>query len=134
MHLFVNAGDPRSPVTDSHLECSTPRRRGARLPGSIPDGPRRQLRRLHLRPDSHYGLVRPGLAIYGLPPVPAVREHVELRPVMTFKTRVIQIKRVPAGVGVGYGHTSSRRGLARSACSRSATPTAIGADFRMAAR
>ena len=52
---------------------------------------------LVLRPDSHFNLVRPGLAIYGLPPVSAVRERVELTPVMTFKTRVMQIKRVPAG-------------------------------------
>jgi alanine racemase len=28
-----------------------------------------------------------------------------LRPVMTFKTRVLQVKRVPAGSGVSYGHT-----------------------------
>ena len=50
-------------------------------------------------------LMRPGLAMYGLPPVQAVREHVDLRPVMTFKTRVLQMKRVPAGSGVSYGHT-----------------------------
>jgi alanine racemase len=60
---------------------------------------------LVLREDSHFNLARPGLAIYGLPPVAAVRERVELRPVMTFKTRVMQIKRAPAGAGVGYGHT-----------------------------
>jgi alanine racemase len=40
-----------------------------------------------------------------LPPVAAVRERVELRPVMTLKTRLMQIKRAPAGSGVGYGHT-----------------------------
>ena len=61
--------------------------------------------RWSLRDDSHFNLVRPGLAIYGLPPVAAVRERVELRPVMTFKTRLMQTKRVPAGSGVGYGHT-----------------------------
>jgi alanine racemase len=60
---------------------------------------------LVLRRDSHFNLARPGLAIYGLPPVTAVRERVELRPVMTFKTRLMQIKRAPAGSGVGYGHT-----------------------------
>ena len=37
--------------------------------------------------------------------MPAVREKIELTPVMTFKTRVMQIKRVPPGTGVGYGHT-----------------------------
>jgi alanine racemase len=50
-------------------------------------------------------MFRPGLALYGLPPVAAVRERVELKPVMTFKTRVLQTKRVPAGSGVSYGHT-----------------------------
>jgi alanine racemase len=60
---------------------------------------------LVLRDDSNFNLARPGLAVYGLPPVPAVRDRVNLRPVMTFKTRVMQIKRVAAGVGVGYGHT-----------------------------
>jgi alanine racemase len=58
-----------------------------------------------LRPDAHFNLMRPGLAIYGLPPVQAVRDRVELRPVMTFKTRLLQVKRVPAGCGVSYGHT-----------------------------
>ncbi len=58
-----------------------------------------------LRADAHFTLMRPGLAMYGLPPVPAVREHVELRPVMTLKTRILQMKRVAAGSGVSYGHT-----------------------------
>jgi alanine racemase len=104
--LLVNAGDPQSPVTDAQLEvfnAAVARLRAAGI----------DLRVAHvansaasiLRPDAHYSLLRPGLAIYGLPPVPAVRERVELRPVMTFKTRVVQVKRVPAGVGVSYGHT-----------------------------
>src|SRR5207253_3082491 len=57
-----------------------------------------------LRPDSHFNMVRPGLALYGLPPVAAVRQRVELKPVMSFKTRIMQIKRVPEGAGVSYGH------------------------------
>jgi alanine racemase len=40
-----------------------------------------------------------------LPPVHAVREKIDLAPVMTFKTRLMQLKRVPAGCGVSYGHT-----------------------------
>jgi alanine racemase len=104
--LLVNAGDPRSPVTGAQLQVFDAA--AARLRAAGID-----LRVAHvansaasiLRPDAHYSLLRPGLAIYGLPPVPAVRERIELRPVMTFKTRVIQVKRVPAGVGVSYGHT-----------------------------
>ncbi len=58
-----------------------------------------------LRPDSHFNMIRPGLALYGLPPVAAVRDAVELVPAMTFKTRVLQLKRIPAGAAVSYGHT-----------------------------
>ena len=104
--LLVNAGDPQSPVTGAQLEVFNAAAARLRAAGIDP-----QVAHVAnsaasiLRPDAHYSLLRPGLAIYGLPPVPAVRERVELRPVMTFKTRVIQVKRVPAGVGVSYGHT-----------------------------
>ena len=55
------------------------------------------------RPDAHYDLVRPGIAIYGLSPLP--REYpTGLRPAMTARARVTLTKRVPAGQGVSYGH------------------------------
>jgi alanine racemase len=55
------------------------------------------------RPDTHFDLVRVGIAMYGLSPVPAARSG--LRPAMTVRARVILAKRVPAGEGVSYGHT-----------------------------
>jgi len=55
------------------------------------------------RPDTHYDLVRPGVAIYGLSPVAG--ETYGLRPAMTARARVALTKRVPAGQGVSYGHT-----------------------------
>ena len=60
---------------------------------------------LVMRSDSVFTMVRPGLAIYGLPPVPMVGERIDLHAVMTFKTRLMQLKRAPAGAGVSYGHT-----------------------------
>jgi alanine racemase len=54
------------------------------------------------RPDSHYDLVRPGIACYGLSPVAG--QQFGLRPAMTARARVAQTKRVPAGQGVSYGH------------------------------
>jgi len=66
------------------------------------------------RPDLHYDLVRPGIAVYGLSPVPE-RGDFGLRPAMTLRARVVLVKRVPAGEGVSYGHTwttPSRRTLA----------------------
>ncbi|MFF5291624.1 alanine racemase [Paractinoplanes globisporus] len=55
------------------------------------------------RPDAHYDLVRPGIAVYGLSPVAG--QTFGLRPAMTAHARVAQTKRVPAGQGVSYGHT-----------------------------
>jgi alanine racemase len=55
------------------------------------------------RPDAHYDLVRPGIAVYGLSPVAG--ESFGLRPAMTARARVALTKRVPAGQGVSYGHT-----------------------------
>ncbi|MGH7931709.1 MAG: alanine racemase [Candidatus Binataceae bacterium] len=104
--LLANAGDPSSPVTDQQLQIFDNALRKLAAAGfTLPVNHVANSAALVLRPDAHYNLMRPGLAIYGLPPVPAVRDRVELRPVMTFKTRVLQIKRVAAGRGVSYGHT-----------------------------
>ncbi|MCI2424298.1 alanine racemase [Saccharopolyspora sp. K220] len=56
------------------------------------------------RPDLHFELVRPGIAIYGLDPVPQHGDH-DLRPAMTFRSSVALTKRVAAGESVSYGHT-----------------------------
>jgi alanine racemase len=64
-------------------------------------------------PDAHFDLVRPGIAVYGLSPVPP--SDFGLRPAMTLRSTVALAKRVPAGSGVSYGHvyvTSSETGLA----------------------
>lgn len=57
--------------------------------------------------DTHFDLVRPGLAVYGLSPVPDIASAAELglRPAMTLRATVALTKRVPAGHGVSYGHT-----------------------------
>ena len=104
--LLANASIPASPITDAQLAVFR-----AALEALASAGIRPRYSHvansaaLVLRDDSHFNFVRPGLAIYGLPPVLAVREKVELRPVMTFKTRLMQTKRVEAGAGVGYGHS-----------------------------
>ncbi|WP_406283416.1 alanine racemase [Embleya sp. NBC_00896] len=59
-----------------------------------------------LLPESHFDLVRVGLATYGLSPVPDVGDpaHFGLRPAMTLVASLAGVKRVPAGHGVSYGH------------------------------
>ncbi|HET7398927.1 MAG TPA: alanine racemase [Intrasporangium sp.] len=57
-----------------------------------------------LHPGAHADLVRPGIAVYGLSPVPQVADDFGLRPVMTLKARLVLVKRLPAGQGISYGH------------------------------
>ncbi|MCZ2828028.1 alanine racemase [Modestobacter sp. VKM Ac-2986] len=56
-------------------------------------------------PGTWYDLVRPGVAIYGLDPLGGDPAAHGLRPAMTVQARVALTKRVPAGVGVSYGHS-----------------------------
>jgi len=57
-------------------------------------------------PESHLDMVRPGIATYGLYPSAEVdKNRVALKPVMTLKSRIIQLKKVPAGFNVSYGIT-----------------------------
>ena len=55
------------------------------------------------RPDLRFDLVRPGIAVYGLSPVPELGD-LGLLPAMTLRARVALVKRVTAGQGVSYGH------------------------------
>jgi alanine racemase len=54
--------------------------------------------------DLDYDLVRVGLALYGLYPAPHLRSTVALKPVLQVKARISQVKTIPAGTGVSYGH------------------------------
>lgn len=55
------------------------------------------------RPDAHLDMVRTGIAVYGLPPAPWMRDLVVLRPAMRLVSRVASVRRVRAGEGISYG-------------------------------
>ncbi len=63
-------------------------------------------------PEARYDLVRTGIAVYGLDPMPSLgpARELGLRPAMTLTGRLATTKRVGAGTGVSYGHryTTSR--------------------------
>jgi alanine racemase len=80
---------------------------------------------LHL-PESRFALVRIGIALYGLDPVPADPERPDdatsaaaarnplepalLEPVMSVRARIVQLREVPAGTALSYGgRTVTRR-------------------------
>ena len=55
-------------------------------------------------PESVFDLVRPGIALYGIPPAPGVGDGLGLRPALTWRSQVTMAKRLPAGERVSYGH------------------------------
>ncbi|MBB6350440.1 alanine racemase [Nonomuraea muscovyensis] len=54
-------------------------------------------------PRARYDMVRTGIAMYGLSPIPELGDF-GLRQAMTLTARIALAKRVPAGSGVSYGH------------------------------
>jgi alanine racemase len=98
------ADSPGHPSIDAQIENFEAAVAAARAGGLAPS-----LRHLAnsaatlTRPDTHYDLVRPGVAVYGLNPVPEIPAP-GLTPAMTLRSHVALSKRVRAGEGVSYGH------------------------------
>ncbi|WP_030562158.1 alanine racemase [Streptomyces aureocirculatus] len=57
-------------------------------------------------PETHFDLVRPGIAMYGISPSPEIGapQDFGLRPVMTLTAALASVKHAPAQHGVSYGH------------------------------
>ncbi len=55
-------------------------------------------------PQSYFNMIRPGGMIYGLLPKQEFN-NIGLKPVMSFKSKVVNVKRVKAGRTVSYGRT-----------------------------
>jgi len=56
-------------------------------------------------PESHFDMIRPGLAMYGYAGADDWRNHADLRPILRFTSHITLIKELPAGHCVGYGQT-----------------------------
>ncbi|MDN3264244.1 alanine racemase [Streptomyces sp. CSDS2] len=57
-------------------------------------------------PETHFDLVRTGIAMYGVSPSPELGTPADfgLRPVMTLSASLALVKHAPGGHGVSYGH------------------------------
>ncbi|NQV88661.1 MAG: alanine racemase [Parcubacteria group bacterium] len=64
-----------------------------------------------LFPEAHFDMVRIGIGMYGMWPSVEVREFakrkVKLEPVLSWKTLISEIKKLPAGTRVGYDFTET---------------------------
>lgn len=58
-------------------------------------------------PEAHFDLVRPGISVYGINPLPPEyrTSRMDLRPAMTLRAAVAHVKAAPAGAAVSYGGT-----------------------------
>lgn len=63
-------------------------------------------------PEARFGLIRPGIGIYGLWPSPQIETRfrtakptIRLQPVLTWKSYLQQVKTIQTGTSVGYGST-----------------------------
>jgi alanine racemase len=56
-------------------------------------------------PESYLAMVRPGLILYGIYPAPSMTKEIHLKPVLSWKTRILQLKRLPRSSSIGYGRT-----------------------------
>lgn len=65
-----------------------------------------------LYPETYFDMVRVGIGLYGLWPSESVQKTTrkkgikfELKPVLTWKTKIVQVKEVKKGETIGYGRT-----------------------------
>ncbi|MFA6321861.1 MAG: alanine racemase [Candidatus Buchananbacteria bacterium] len=65
-----------------------------------------------VEPQANFNLIRLGLGLYGLWPSAKVKNIIQkkypwfkLKPALIWKTKIVQIKTIPAGAKVGYGST-----------------------------
>jgi alanine racemase len=66
-------------------------------------------------PETHAHMVRPGLMLYGLYPGPQLKNRVQLKPILSWKTKIVELKKSAPGTGLSYGHTFVTRRTSRIA-------------------
>ena len=56
-------------------------------------------------PESYLSMVRPGILLYGYYPSKMTSESVDVKPVMSLKSKIVYLKEVPAKTSISYGRT-----------------------------
>ncbi len=105
MSHLACADEPESPVTAGQLERFRAVLNMLRGAGLSP-------REIHISNSAglvgwdcpEATLVRPGIMLYGGLPGPAYADRLQLQPVMQLRSRIAQLRPLPKGAGVSYGH------------------------------
>jgi alanine racemase len=104
---FATAGEPENPFLDVQLSRFAEAAAAVRGAGiEVPMLHAANSAAAMLRPDTHFDMVRVGVAMYGVSPGQALEvAAAALRPAMSLVSRVAVTRRVPAGDAVSYGLT-----------------------------
>jgi len=98
MSHLVSAEDPSAPINTLQLE----RFHAARLRLPAARASLANSSGIFLGPGYHFDLVRPGAALYGIAPVAG--QPNPMQAVVRLRSKVMQLRRIDTGMGVGYGH------------------------------
>lgn len=66
-----------------------------------------------IRPSTHFDMVRAGIALYGLSPSPEVLLPTGIEPGLTWKAQLCEVRTLPPGTGISYGHIYTTTGFER---------------------
>ena len=113
-NLYLSGIASHFPRADAEGDATTEKQYGLfqELLGQVQDGGEGRINHiansatLMRYPGMRCDLVRPGISLYGCYPADWLGQAsaLNLRPVMRFATTVLQVKEVPAGQGISYGH------------------------------
>lgn len=96
------ADDPEDPFTQTQIECFDGVLARVRDAGFKPQVVHAANSGAILHyPDAWFDTVRPGILLYGAHPSPRSR-RLDLKPVLSFRSRLVQVKELPSGSSVGY--------------------------------
>jgi alanine racemase len=106
LSIFSHADSPEGSYTESQLEIFKSVINHIRAEGFHPP-------LIHIAnsaavitlPASYFTLVRPGLMLYGAYPALEMTNQVVLKPALSWKTRIMQLKRLPKGSSISYGRS-----------------------------
>ena len=101
---FASADDPSSPSAGEQLRLfrETLASMDALRPPIVHAANSAAALRL---PEARFDLIRLGIAMYGLSPGTGVSLLPSMRPAMAWKTALAQVRDLPPGTGISYGHT-----------------------------
>ena len=109
MSHFACADQPQHPLNDQQIRQFRQIRTMFRgIPASLANSSG-----IFLDASAHCDIARPGAALFGINPTPGARNP--MRPVVSLKARVLQVRQVPRGMTVGYGAAWTARRTSRIA-------------------